>query len=314
MDATDLCQQNRQARRNRFRPSRSSDRRVLRCARTYPDIRKPPNLPHDANFPNTFDGIHKLTSTLRGPDGCLWDKEQTPESLKHLFLEECYELVEAIEQGDAVKIVEELGDVLFHAAFQIAIAEETGAFTGEDVFRGIIEKLVRRHPHVFGDVVMEDASQAVPRWDRLKRQEIAGTGRSILDGVPKAMPSLGYAQAVQGRAARMGFDWDEYGGVIAKVAEEVRELESAGSDSEREQELGDLLFSLVNASRWLGIEAETALRGTNRKFYARFTAMERTARERGLDMDTMSLDAKEDLWQQAKSAESGPGGRVSDSG
>ena len=275
---------------------------MLRCLSNTILPRKSQNLPHDATFSNTFDGIHKLTSTLRGPDGCPWDKDQTLESLSHLFLEECYELVEAIEQDDAAKMAEELGDVLFHAASQIAIAEETGAFTGDEVFQSVIAKLVRRHPHVFGDAVMEDASQAVPRWDQLKRQEIAGTGRSILDGVPKAMPALAYAQSVQGRAARMGFDWDDFSGVIDKVAEEVRELESAGSDSEREEEFGDLLFSLVNAARWLDIEAETALRGANRKFYARFTAMERIARERGLDLDAMSIEGMEELWQQVKQA------------
>ncbi|CAI7989180.1 Nucleoside triphosphate pyrophosphohydrolase, partial [Geodia barretti] len=193
-------------------------------------------------------------------DGCPWDRDQSADSLKHLFLEECYELVEAIEEGDVEKIAEELGDVLFHGASQIQIAEEQGDFSGADVFRQVIEKLVRRHPHVFGDAVVEDPEEAVPRWDQIKRQEMAGTDRSILDGVPKAMPAMGYAQAVQGRAARMGFDWDAYPGVLDKVVEELRELETAESDDAREMELGDLLFSMVNASRWMGIEAETALR------------------------------------------------------
>ena len=261
-------------------------------------------VPHAGSFPSTFDGIQQLTATLRGPGGCPWDREQTLESLKHLFLEECYELVEAIEQGDVSKMIEELGDVLFHAASQIVIAEQSGAFTGGEVFRTVIDKLVRRHPHVFGDAVMEDSSQAVPRWDRLKREEMKGTGRSILDGVPRAMPALGYAQAVQGRAARMGFDWDDYRGVIDKIAEEIGELEATESGEAREQELGDLLFSLVNASRWLGIEAESALRMANRKFYTRFTTMERAARELGLDFESLSLDAKEELWQRAKAVES----------
>ena len=256
------------------------------------------------SFPTTFQGIQQLVSTLRSPNGCPWDREQSADSLKHLFLEECYELVEAIEEGDVEKIAEELGDVLFHGASQIQIAEERGDFTGADVFRQVIEKLVRRHPHVFGDAVMEDAEDAVPRWDQIKRQEMAGTGRSILDGVPKAMPAMGYAQAVQGRAARMGFDWDDYAGVLDKVVEELRELEEAESDDAREMELGDLLFSLVNASRWLGIEAETALRRANRRFYSRFTTMERLARSRNLDFESLSLDAKERLWQEAKHSES----------
>ena len=251
-------------------------------------------------FESSFEGIQDLAARLRGPDGCPWDREQTPDSLKHLFLEECYELVEAIEEGDDGKIVEELGDVLFHAVSMVQIAEESGAFSGEDVFALAIEKLVRRHPHVFGSAVAEDSRQVGVRWDQIKREEMKGTDRSILDGVPKAMPSLAYAQAVQGRAARMGFDWDDYRGVIAKVAEELRELEMAESEAEREQELGDLLFSLVNASRWLGIQAETALRQSNGKFYSRFVRMERLARERGQDFEALTLDEKEALWQEAK--------------
>lgn len=260
-------------------------------------------LERNHDFTSDFHGVWDVVGTLLGPDGCPWDREQTLESLKHLFLEECYELVEAIEEGDTRKIVEEMGDVLFHIVFQMQIGESSEEFTAQDVCRGVVDKLVRRHPHVFGDAVMEDASDAVPRWDAIKRQEMAGTDRSILDGVPKAMPALAYAQAVQGRAARMGFDWDDYGGVIDKVAEEMRELESAGSDEEREQELGDLLFSVVNASRWLQIEAESALRQTNHRFYNRFTIMERLARQDGSDFESLSLDAKEELWQQAKRME-----------
>ena len=251
-------------------------------------------------FASSFEGMKDLAARLRGPDGCPWDREQTPDSLKHLFLEECYELVEAIEEGDDAKVVEELGDVLFHAVSIVQIAEESGAFSGEDVFAVAIEKLVRRHPHVFEDAVAEDSGQVGVRWDQIKREEMKGTDRSILDGVPKAMPALAYAQAVQGRAARMGFDWDDYDGVIAKVAEELRELESAESDAEREAELGDLLFSLVNASRWLGIQAETALRQSNGKFYSRFVRMERLARDRGQDFESLDMGAKEALWLEAK--------------
>ena len=259
------------------------------------------------DFASNFEGVRELVATLLGPGGCPWDREQTFESLKHLFLEECYELVEAIEEGDTDKMVEEMGDVLFHMAFQMRIAESAGRFDAGDVCRGVIEKLVRRHPHVFGDAVVEDAAEAVPRWDQIKRREMAGTDRSILDGVPRAMPALSYAQAVQGRAARMGFDWDDYRGVMAKVAEEIEELETAGSAGEREAELGDLLFSLVNVARWLDTEAETALRQTNRKFYTRFIAMERMARDRGTELESLPLDAKEELWQEAKLAETATG-------
>lgn len=264
-------------------------------------------MPTDANFPSTFDGLRQLAALLRSPDGCPWDKEQTPDTLKHLFLEECYELVEAIESGDSENVIEELGDVLFHAALQIVIAEDGGAFSTpfseEDVFGGAIAKLVRRHPHVFGDANVENAEQAIPRWDEIKRAEMAGTDRSILDGVPKAMPALAYAQAVQGRAARMGFDWDEYAGVPERVAEELREMDAATNPTERESEFGDALFSMVNASRWLGIEAETALRGSNRKFYARFKRMERLARERGMDFESLPMPEKDALWDEVKGLE-----------
>lgn len=259
--------------------------------------------PHH-HFPPTFDGLRQVVSALLGPGGCPWDREQTFDTLKHLFLEECYELVEAIEEGDDAKIVEEMGDVLFHIAFQSKIAEADGRFGIGDVCGGVVDKLVRRHPHVFGDAKLADAADAVPRWDALKRAEMADDSeRSILDGVPKVMPALAYAQAVQGRAARMGFDWDDADGVLQKAVEELGELEAARSDSEREGELGDLIFSIVNAARWMGVEAETALRGANRKFYARFIGMERMARERGLDFESLPMSAKEALWQEAKRAE-----------
>lgn len=265
---------------------------------------KPLPPPHH-NFPPTFDGLRQVVSALLGPDGCPWDREQTFDTLKHLFLEECYELVEAIEEGDGDKIVEEMGDVLFHIAFQSKIAEADGRFGIDDVCGGVIDKLVRRHPHVFGDDKLADAADAVPRWDALKRAEMKDDAdRSILDGVPKVMPALAYAQAVQGRAARMGFDWDGADGVLQKAVEELGELEAAETDSEREGELGDLIFSIVNAARWMGMEAETALRAANRKFYARFTGMERMARERGQDFESLPMSEKESLWEEAKRAES----------
>ena len=266
-------------------------------------------MPDSPQFPPTFDGLRQVVAALLGPDGCPWDREQTFDTLKHLFLEECYELVEAIEEGDDDKIMEEMGDVLFHIAFQTKIAEAGGRFGDAEVCGGVIDKLVRRHPHVFGDDKLDSAADAVPRWDALKRAEMKDDAeRSILDGVPKVMPALAYAQAVQGRAARMGFDWDDAEGVLRKAAEELGELEAAESDSEREAELGDLIFSVVNAARWMGIEAETALRGANRKFYSRFTGMERAARERGLDFESLPMSGKEALWREAKRAESSASG------
>ena len=255
------------------------------------------------NFPETYDGIRLLVERLRGPDGCPWDREQTPDSLKHLLMEECYELLEAIEEDDADKLVEELGDVLFHVALQIQIAAESSRFTQEDVFGSLLNKLIRRHPHVFGGAKMDDPSEAVDRWDALKRQELAGSDRSILDGVPTAMPALSYAQAVRGRAARMGFEWESYSGVLDKIVEELRELYQAKSAEEREHELGDVLFSVVNAAAWLDVEAETALRHANTRFYGRFITMERLSRERGLSFEELPLEGKEELWQEAKALE-----------
>ena len=254
----------------------------------------------DTRYSGTYEGIGQVLERLLGPDGCPWDRKQTHESLTDMFLEECYELIEAIEEGDAGKMVEELGDVLFHVMFQVRLGEASGEFTGEDVLGGLVDKLLRRHPHVFGDKQVAGAEEAIASWDDVKRQERAASGASTLDGVPKNMPALAYAQAVQARAGRAGFDWDDFQGVLDKVAEELAEIEAAGSDDEREMELGDLLFSVVNAARWLDIDAEASLRGANRRFYRRFTIAERLSRERGVSFNTLSLDEKEALWQKAK--------------
>ena len=254
----------------------------------------------DATYSDTYEGVHQVLERLLGPDGCPWDKKQTRESLTDMFLEECYELVEAIEESDTGKIVEELGDVLFHVMFQLKLGEDRGEFTQDDVLGALVDKLLRRHPHVFGDKQATSPDDAIANWDAVKRQEKAESGGSILDGVPKNMPALAYAQAVQGRAERAGFDWDSFQGVLDKVTEELAEIEAAGSDEEREKELGDLLFSVVNAARWMGIDSEASLRGTNRRFYQRYTIMERLSRERGVSFDALTMDAKEALWQEAK--------------
>lgn len=254
----------------------------------------------DTKYAANYEGVQQVLDHLLGPDGCPWDKKQTRETLADMFLEECYELVEAIEEGDTGKIVEELGDVLFHVLFQLKLGEDSEEFTRDEVMGSLVDKLVRRHPHVFGDKRASGADEAIANWDAMKRQERAASGASILDGVPKNMPALAYAQAVQGRAERAGFDWESFQGVLDKVAEELAEVAAAGSDEEREAELGDLLFSVVNAARWLGIEAEASLRGTNRRFYQRYAIMERLSRERDVSFDALSLDEKEALWQEAK--------------
>ena len=257
----------------------------------------------EAQFPGTFQGLLQLVGRLRAPDGCPWDREQTRESLTNLLVQECYELVDAIEKNDSQMVVEELGDVLFHLVLQVQMGKETGEFDEGQVFESLVSKLVRRHPHVFGDSQVTDSSQVKDNWDALKRQEKAGTGASILDGVPRQMPALAYAQEIQDRAGRAAFDWNDLQGVKDKVLEELEELESAASDSERENELGDVLFSLVNVARWLGIEAERSLRGTNARFYKRYATMERLCLERGIAFPDLSLDQKEALWQEAKRLE-----------
>ena len=256
----------------------------------------------DTQYAATYEGAEQVLAHLLGPDGCPWDKKQTRETLADMFLEECYELVEAIEQGDTGKMVEELGDVLFHVMFQLKLGEDSGVFTRDDVLETLVGKLLRRHPHVFGDERASGPDEAIANWDAVKRQEKAASGESILEGVPKNMPALAYAQAVQGRAERAGFDWDSFQGVLDKVAEELAEIEAADSDGEREAELGDLLFSVVNAARWLGIDAEASLRGTNRRFFQRFAHMERLSRERGVSFDALTMVEKEALWEEAKSA------------
>ena len=254
-------------------------------------------------FPSTYEGLVRLVERLRGPDGCPWDREQTLQSLVPLFLEECYELVEAIEQGDSRELGEELGDVLFHLALQIQLGGESGSLTQEHVFEMLIEKLVRRHPHVFGDVQVADSGEVKANWAAIKRQEKPDAEPSLLEGVPGNMPALSQAQQIQERAGRAEFDWNDLRGVLNKVVEEVEELAEAESDADREKELGDVLFSVVNVARWLGVDAEGALRRTNFRFRRRFATMEKLSRERGLVFSEVSLDKKEALWQEAKALE-----------
>lgn len=254
-------------------------------------------------YPSTYEGVLRVLKRLRGVKGCPWDREQTHQSLKEALLEECYELVEAIEEGDSDKMVEELGDVILNVAFHANIAEEQDEFTSEQVFAGLIDKLVRRHPHVFSGLRVSGSAEVVDNWDAIKQRERGGAHKSVLDGVPKTMPALSYAQTIQRRAARTGFDWDDFKGVLDKVSEEISEIWQAQSDEERERELGDLLFSVVNACRWMDIDAEAALRHANSSFYRRFAGMEELSGQRGLDFRKLSLDEKESLWQEIKQSE-----------
>ncbi len=250
-----------------------------------------------------FSRLVDLLDTLRGPQGCPWDKEQTHESLKRYLLEESHEVFEVIENNPE-KLPEELGDVLLQVLFHAQIASEEGRFTIDDVLESLRDKLVRRHPHVFGEQKVKDAREVEANWEELKRGERTGQPDiSLLGSVPSAMPALAYSQLVQERAARSGFDWEETDGVLDKVAEEVREIKEARSQEERARELGDLLFSIVNAARWMGIQSEDALRQASARFRSRFLEMERLAGERSLGFTGLSLDEKEALWNEAKAAE-----------
>lgn len=253
-----------------------------------------------------FQTLVDIVARLRAPGGCPWDREQTHATMKRNLLEECYEVLEAIDQESPQALSEELGDLLAQVAFHGQIAREAGTFELADVLSHINRKLVRRHPHVFGDVDITDAWDAERNWERLKQAEKKAEGgpASPVDGIPRDLPALAYSQLMQDRVAKVGFEWDDVSGVLDKVAEEVDELRGAASQEEKVLELGDLLFTMVNLSRWLGIRAEDALRQANRRFQARYTTMERLAAERGLDFAQLPLDAKEDLWQEAKRVES----------
>ena len=259
-----------------------------------------------------FQSLIDVVAQLRGPGGCPWDAEQTHESLKRNLLEECYETLEAIDAGKPAELADELGDILVQVAFHADIARDNGEFDIADVLTAINRKLIRRHPHVFGDANASDARQVERNWEQLKAEERRQAGKpepSAMDSVPAALPALSAAQLIQDRAARFGFDWDEADGVLDKLVEEIGEFRAAATDAERLDEFGDVLFALVNVARWSGIQAEDALRQANGKFRSRYRIMERLASERGLNFAGLSLEEKEGLWQEAKGvkADSGRG-------
>ena len=246
-----------------------------------------------------FKNLVDIVARLRGPDGCPWDKKQTHQSLRATFLQECYEVLAALDSGDSVELCEELGDLMLHIVLQARIAAEAGEFEIADSLRSISKKLVSRHPHVFGSTEVKDAAEVSHNWVRLKQAE-KGTDDSMLAGVPREMPALGYSQEVQNRVAQVGFDWEEDEGVIDKLAEEVDEFRQTESDERRAAEFGDLLFTLANIARRLGIDLEAALRGTNQRFYRRFAHMEEACRRRGVNIGDLSFDEQNALWEEAK--------------
>ena len=263
-----------------------------------------------------FDRLVEIMKTLRSPDGCPWDREQTQASLRPFVLEETYEVLEAIESGSSSQLCEELGDFLFEAVFLAQIADERGEFTIADAIDAICDKLVRRHPHVFareaGDPSLT-SGQVIEKWETLKAREREASGqlatkpKTTLSGVPKTLPSLLRAYEVSARAAAVGFDWTRAADVLDKIEEEVaelrREVESGatGHLSRAEEEMGDLLFAIANLSRKLGIEPEAALRRANEKFTTRFDAVEQAFTSRGESISNATLDEMEAEWQKVKS-------------
>jgi tetrapyrrole methylase family protein / MazG family protein len=257
-----------------------------------------------------FGSLLDIMTRLRGPGGCPWDREQTPSSLKPFLIEEAYEVLEAIEAGDARALSEELGDLLFQVVFHARIAEERGDFTMVDVLRRLADKMVRRHPHVFADSLVGTPDEALAQWETLKQREAAASGRrrSVIDGVPRAMPALVRAQRTQAKAARVGFDWPHARAAWDKVREEMAEAGEAietGDLTQVSEELGDVLFSLVNVARLASIDAEDVLHGATEKFRRRFTEMEAQLSAEGKSIDGVPQAELEQAWQATKSAERG---------
>ena len=261
--------------------------------------------------PAEFQRLIDIVARLRAPDGCPWDREQTIDTLKPFVLEETYEVLEAIDAHDHPAICEELGDFLFEAVFVAQLESEEGHFTIADSVKAVADKLVRRHPHVFGrdggEPALGTADQVRTRWEEVKAEErrTQASPKTLLGGVPEGLPALLRAYQIGVRAGSVGFDWVRTGDVIAKIQEEVDEVRSALDSNNRahlEEEVGDLLFAIANLSRKLGIEPETALRKANAKFATRFTAMESVIGESGRRMADMTLDELESEWLRAKSA------------
>lgn len=254
-----------------------------------------------------FDEFVDVIAALRAPDGCPWDREQTHRSIAKNMVEEAYEAVHTIENDDIAGLREELGDVLLQVVLQSQIAADGGEFTVDDVIDGIIDKIVRRHPHVFGDAqAAKTADEVHRRWDTIKRDEKSAKGAGLLDDVPTSMPALMLAQTISRKAVAAGFEWESLDGVIDKLHEEVAELaETVPGSSEEADEIGDILFTVVNLARKQGIDSETALRGTCEKFRRRWGGMEGAAATEGRELADLSLEEQEELWRQAKEREKG---------
>jgi len=254
------------------------------------------SLPEDLS---RFSALVDIIARLRAPDGCPWDRKQTHASLRENLLAECYEVLEALDEGDSTKLCDELGDLLMQIVLHAQIAGEAGEFGLGEVVANINTKLIHRHPHIFGSKKVRDAEEVALNWEVLKGEE-REPGASVLESVPRQMPALGYSQEIQRRAAHLGFDWEDDGGVIDKLAEEVGEFQQADTEERKAEEFGDLLFTLANIARRMGTDLEAALREANGRFYKRFTYMEDACRQRGLNLGELSFDEQNKLWEEAK--------------
>ena len=258
------------------------------------------------NFKEQYniDDLIDIVEILRSPDGCPWDKEQDHKSIRRDFLEETYEVIEAINKDDKDLLLEELGDVLLQVVFHTQIEREKGTFDFQNVADGICKKMIERHPHVFGSVKAETSEQVLENWDVIKKQtkQQKSQTESMLS-IPREFPALMRADKVQKKAAKVGFDWENVDGAFDKVSEELEELKEAvtmGVTDNAREELGDLIFSVVNVSRFVGVDSEEALTGATDKFIDRFSKVEKMADERGLDMKETSLEELDKLWDEAK--------------
>lgn len=261
-----------------------------------------PTSPGDRQL-RTFSGLRRVVATLRGPDGCPWDRVQTHESLRPYLTEEAAEVLAALDEGDSQKFCEELGDLLWQVLIHVQLAEERGDFKMSDVMYSLASKLVRRHPHVFAAAVAETPGAVIEQWDDLKRKERGGG--PTLAGIPQTLPSLAYAQAIQRRAARAGFAWENEQQVWEALEEELEELRQAQTRDERREELGDTLFALANLARHLDIDAEDALRQGSDGFTRLFQTMESMIAERGIDLKQADIETKLALWEEAKAGAGG---------
>lgn len=258
-----------------------------------------------------FDSLLEVMARLRADGGCPWDREQTRDSLKPYLVEEAYEALEALEGGRPEAIIEELGDLFFQVVFQAQIAQERGEFTMADILERLVRKMVRRHPHVFGDARVSTAAEAFAQWERIKDQEGAPEGRprSAIEGLPRSLPGLLRAQRIQQKAARTGFDWKDAPGAWAKVTEEIREVDealTAGEAARLREELGDLLFAVVNVARLSGLDAEECLQRSVEKFRRRFTRMEAEAAAGGLSLSERPAEWMNHSWERVKGREREP--------